>query len=147
MSHDAETEAVLSVHRDFYHAFEEGDFDAMTMVWAEDDGVVCVHPGSTPLHGYHEVMRSWLALMAGAHYIQFFLTDVQTVVFDDVASVTCRENVLTAGSETPQEGFAGGSAVATNVFRRTSEGWRLWVHHSSPVLSAAEDTDNQGEDP
>ena len=33
-------------------------------------------------------------------------------------------------------GFAGGRAVATNVFRRTTDGWRLWVHHASPVLTS-----------
>ena len=32
-------------------------------------------------------------------------------------------------------GLAGGRAVATNVFRRTPEGWRLWLHHASPVLT------------
>jgi len=31
--------------------------------------------------------------------------------------------------------------VATNVFVRTSDGWRLWIHHASPVLSAAEAED------
>ena len=32
-------------------------------------------------------------------------------------------------------GLAGGRAVATNVFRRTPDGWRLWLHHASPVLT------------
>jgi hypothetical protein len=32
-------------------------------------------------------------------------------------------------------GLAGGRAVATNVFRRTTGGWRLWLHHASPVLT------------
>ena len=31
------------------------------------------------------------------------------------------------------------TAVATNVFVRTEDGWRLWVHHASPVLSGGSD--------
>ncbi len=134
---------VLAVHAAFYAAFERADYDAMAELWADDDAVVCVHPGSTPIRGRTAVMRSWLALMASAPYIQFFLTDVQATVTDDLASVSCMENVLSAASDTPVGVFAGGTAAATNVFRRTSKGWQLWVHHASPVLSG---TDRQEEE-
>jgi len=127
---------VLALHADFYAAFERADFDAMSGLWADDDGVVCVHPASPPIRGRAAVMRSWLALMADAPYIQFFLTDVEATVTDGLATVTCQENVLSAGDGTPLGVFAGGTAVATNVFRQTSNGWRLWVHHASPVLSS-----------
>jgi ketosteroid isomerase-like protein len=129
---------VLAVHADFYAAFERADFDAMATVWADDDGVVCVHPAAPPIRGRAAVMRSWMALMADEPYIQFFLTDVEATVTDGLATVTCRENVLSAGADTPLGVFAGGTAVATNVFRQTSNGWRLWVHHASPVLSSTE---------
>lgn len=126
---------VLASHSAFYAAFERADYDEMVEIWADDDGVVCVHPGAEPIRGHRDVMRSWLALMANSTYIQFFLTDVKAVVVGDVASVTCSENVLAAGADTPVGSFAGGSAAATNVFRRTSAGWQLWIHHASPVLS------------
>ncbi len=131
----ASADEVLAVHAEFYAAFERADFDAMAALWADDDGVVCVHPAAPPIRGRAAVMRSWLALMASAPYIQFFLTDVEVTVTEDIASVTCMENVLSAGSDTPLGVFAGGTAAATNVFRRTSKGWQLWVHHASPVLS------------
>ncbi len=129
---------VLEAHAAFYAAFEKSDFDAMEAMWADDEGVVCVHPGAEPIRGRSAVMRSWLVLMAGAPYIQFFLTDVQASVVGDIASVTCTENVLSAGADTPVGVFAGGSAAATNVLRYTSQGWRLWIHHASPVLSSTE---------
>ncbi len=131
-------EEVLEAHAAFYAAFEKSDFDAMEAMWADDEGVVCVHPGAEPIRGRSAVMRSWLVLMAGAPYIQFFLTDVQASVVGDIASVTCTENVLSAGADTPVGVFAGGSAAATNVLRYTSQGWRLWIHHASPVLSSTE---------
>ena len=110
----------------------------MQQLWASDDGIVCVHPASTPIRGRRDVMRSWMVLMANAAYIQFFLTDVEAAVVGDLASVTCTENVLSAAPGTPVGMFAGGSAAATNVFRRSGGDWRLWVHHASPVLSGAE---------
>ena len=129
---------VLARHADFYAAFEQADFDAMSELWADDDGVVCVHPAAPPIRGRAAVMRSWLALMADVPYIQFFLTDVEATVTDGLATVSCVENVLSAGADTPLGVFAGGRAVATNVFRKTSTGWRLWVHHASPVLSTTQ---------
>lgn len=134
-----DVDAVLVANTEFYAAFESADFDAMTQIWADDDATVCVHPGAKPIRGHRDVMRSWLALMANAAYIQFFLTDVEVAVVDDVATVTCTENVLSAGADTPVGSFAGGSATATNVFRRAVGGWRLWVHHASPVLSMLSD--------
>jgi ketosteroid isomerase-like protein len=138
---DPARDAVLAANAEFYAAFEGGDFDAMQEVWALDDGLVCVHPGTEPIRGRREVMRSWMVLMANAPYIQFFLTDVEAEVVGDLASVTCTENVLSAAPGTPVGVFAGGSATATNVFRNTSEGWRLWIHHASPVLSRPEADD------
>ena len=135
---------VLAVHADFYAAFEQADFDAMAELWADDDGVVCVHPAAPPIRGRAAVMRSWLALMADVPYIQFFLTDVEATVTDHLATVTCMENVLSAAADTPVGSFAGGRAVATNVFRLTPDGWRLWVHHASPVLSSPEALEEGG---
>jgi hypothetical protein len=88
------------------------------------------------------VLRSWSVIMANTAYIQFVLTDVAARVTDDVAVVTCGENMLTGlpldledleGDGVP--GLAGGRAVATNILRRTPHGWRMWLHHASPVLT------------
>jgi ketosteroid isomerase-like protein len=134
---DLETAAVEAAHAEFYAAFETGDLDRMSAVWADGrlaEGVVCVHPGWPMLRGRSEVLRSWALIMANTPYIQFVLTDAQIRVSGDQAVVTCAENILTA-AEGSDHGFApGGSVVTTNVFIRTGTGWRLWLHHSSPVL-------------
>ena len=105
----------------------------MRALWLDSDDSVCVHPGAAPLRGTSAIARSWAVIMANTPYIQFFLTDVEVGEQGDIASVTCTENVLT-GDDNPNV-FGGASAVATNVFVRTEDGWRLWVHHASPVLS------------
>jgi ketosteroid isomerase-like protein len=130
---------VAAANAELYAAFEAGDVDRMEAIWDDADDVQCVHPGWQLVRGRSRVLRSWSVIMANTSYIQFFLTGVQVFVRGDFAVVTCEENILTA--VTDAEGGLSPSAkvVSTNVFRRTPQGWRLWVHHGSPVLSPVED--------
>lgn len=123
----------------------EGGADAA----AEGPAISCVHPGWPVLTGRGEVLRSYALIMANTEYIQFFLTDLRVSVAGDTALVTCTENIL-SGGPAPQEGdelgpLVGQLVVATNVFRRTSDGWKLWSHHASPVL--AETGDDEDDEP
>ncbi|MCU1587781.1 MAG: hypothetical protein JWN31_1274 [Frankiales bacterium] len=124
-------EQVEQANARLYVAFETGDVDLMEAVWdAEDeDAVVCVHPGWPMLRGRASVLRSWSAVMANTDYIQFFITDLQISVTGATAVVTCTENVLTSADV-----GENAAVVATNVFVQRAEGWRLQVHHGSPVL-------------
>jgi len=126
---------VEAVNAAFYQAFESADLDMMLDLWLEDPETLCVHPGALPVRGTSAINRSWALIMANTPYIQFFLTDVEVSVLAGVASVTCTENVLTGDDRTGPDAFGGARAVATNVFVRTEQGWRLWIHHASPVLS------------
>ena len=131
-----------------YAALEAGDLDALTDVWVSgadaDDvrGAVCVHPGWPVLRGRASVLRSYALIMANTEYIQFFLTDVEVAVDGDAALVSCTENIL-SGGEAEEEGelgpLVGGRVVASNLFRRTAQGWKLWSHHGSPVLTSGPD--------
>ncbi len=128
-----DVEAVEAANLAMYQAFEAADVDRMAAVWddVDPDALVCVHPGWPMLRGRDHVLRSWSAVMAGTDYIQFFLTDVAISVLGDTAVVTCTENVLT---EVTEDGSGAGAVVATNVLRRRADGWRVQVHHGSPVL-------------
>jgi ketosteroid isomerase-like protein len=149
-----EVEQVELANTTFYDAMEHGDFEALSGLWlgGDEDGVSCVHPGWPVLTGRAEVLRSYALIMANTEYIQFFLTDVEVAVDGDTALVTCTENILTGGpadedGESGMGSLVGGLVVATNVFRRTPAGWRLWVHHGSPVMTDGgdEDEDELGE--
>ncbi|MFJ9027728.1 nuclear transport factor 2 family protein [Streptomyces sp. NPDC102274] len=128
---------------------ERGDFDVLSALWLDggDDGISCVHPGWPVLTGRGEVLRSYALIMANTEYIQFFLTDVVVSVSADTALVTCTENILSGGpaEESGELGpLVGQLVVATNVFRRTPEGWKIWSHHGSPVLAETdEETDDE----
>jgi ketosteroid isomerase-like protein len=159
------TQAVDDANRAFYEAMERGDFEELTSLWlapedvayaedadpddAEDTSISCVHPGWPVLTGRGEVLRSYALIMANTEYIQFFLTDVQISVVADTALVTCTENIL-SGGPAPRDGeelgpLVGQRVVATNVFRRTRDGWKLWSHHASPVLADADDESDTDE--
>jgi ketosteroid isomerase-like protein len=129
------------VNAEFYAAFESADLDAMQDLWLEDPDTLCVHPGALPVRGTSSINRSWALIMANTPYIQFFLTDVEVSVWENAASVTCTENVLTADERHGTDTFGGARAVATNVFVHTPAGWRLWIHHASPVLSTGDHED------
>ncbi|MCC8479305.1 MULTISPECIES: nuclear transport factor 2 family protein [Streptomyces] len=141
----AEVEAANTA---FYEALERGDHEELSDRWlpGEDLTVSCVHPGWPVLTGRGEVLRSYALIMANTEYIQFFLTDVNIAMTGDTALVTCTENILSGGPA--EEGNAlgplvGQLVVATNVFRRTPEGWKLWSHHGSPVLTESDEDDDE----
>jgi ketosteroid isomerase-like protein len=138
-----DVDSVVAVNNQLYEAFEAGDLDRMESLWTDGDlgeGAVCVHPGWAALRGRSAILRSWAVIMANTSYIQFFLTDVDVRVTGDVAVVTCTENILTPGPSDADAVFGGSRAVSTNIFRRTPDGWRLWVHHASPVISPGTST-------
>ncbi|MFJ2851636.1 nuclear transport factor 2 family protein [Streptomyces rubiginosohelvolus] len=141
----AEVEAANTA---FYEAMELGDLEALSGSWlpGEDLTVSCVHPGWPVLTGRGEVLRSYALIMANTEYIQFFLTDVNIAMTGDTALVTCTENILSGGPA--EEGdslgpLVGQLVVATNVFRRTPDGWKLWSHHGSPVLTESDEDDDE----
>ncbi|WP_282696690.1 nuclear transport factor 2 family protein [Streptomyces sp. CC208A] len=140
---EADQAAVEAANTAFYTALEEGDFDRLEDLWLDDaTEISCVHPGWPVLTGRAEVLRSYALIMAHTDYIQFFLTDVRVSLTGDTALVTCTENILSGG---PAEDGAelgplvGQLVVATNTFRRTPEGWRIWSHHASPVIADPDD--------
>lgn len=141
-----DSERVELANTALYEAVERGDTSAMGELWLDDPDVVvsCVHPGWPVLRGRKEVLRSYALIMASTDYIQFFLTDVEVSVTGDTALVTCTENILSGGpaeSEGELGPLVGQLVVATNVFRRVGEEWKVWSHHGSPVLAGREDED------
>ncbi|MGW1763868.1 nuclear transport factor 2 family protein [Streptomyces sp. NPDC002073] len=141
----SEAEAVEQLNTAFYDALERGDFDELSALWLDDE-ISCVHPGWPVLSGRGEVLRSYALIMANTEYIQFFLTDTKVTVIGDSAVVTCTENILSGGPA--EDGgelgpLVGQLVVATNVFRRTPEGWRIWSHHGSPVLADSDDDEDE----
>jgi ketosteroid isomerase-like protein len=129
---------VTAVNAEFYAAIESGDVGHLGTFWDDGDDVACVHPGWPPVRGRSRVLRSWAVILANTAYIQFFPTGVDVSVNGDVAVVACEHSLL--ARITDNEGGLGETArvVATNVYRRRADGWRLWAHHASPVMTSSD---------
>ncbi len=130
---------VLAANEELYSAFEAGDLDRMAALWiGPPDGALakCVHPGGEFVRGVEAVLRSWALVMANAQDLQFILTDVETLVQGEVATVNCTEIILRPGAG--PDPFVSSHAVTTNGFVRIDGAWRMWLHHASPVIGATE---------
>lgn len=111
----------------FYRAFEQCSLDAMMKVWADDDGIVCIHPMGPRLVGRRTVGEGWRHIFAGSGAMRFELGDVVQNLIGDVA-VRCLLEHIRFGPGLAQHGVV----IATNVYRRTAAGWRMIAHHASP---------------
>jgi ketosteroid isomerase-like protein len=119
----------------FYQAFETLDLARMERVWAHDEHVKCVHPGWPILIGWEAVRSSWATIFENTGEMRFTLSDVRASARGDLAWVTCTENIF---SEVHGR-LAVTSVLATNLFERGPDGWRLVHHHASHVLTPVSD--------
>ena len=117
----------------FYEAFEKGDLDAMMGVWADDDDIVCVHPGGPRLAGAEQVREAWRQIFAGGEPLRFRLRQQQTLNGMTLVVHSVYEQITVAS-----EARARQPVIATNVYMRTENGWRMVVHHASPAPAAPE---------
>jgi ketosteroid isomerase-like protein len=115
----------------FYKAFEQADLAAMMAVWAEDEDIVCVHPGRARLVGIEAVRDSWRQLFSGGPQLRFKRLELRTQG-DRMLSVHSLYEYITASGD-PRTHLA----LATNVYGLTPAGWRMLMHHASPLPASA----------
>ena len=118
---------VRAANQAFYDAHEQRDMAAMREVWEHTDRVVCVHPGWPILRTWRVVEESWRRILEGPGRNQFIVTNDVVVVHGDLAWVTLDENLV--------QGASTGTVAATNVFAHSDDGWKMILHHGSPVMT------------
>ncbi len=130
---------VLAANAAFYEAFQRRDVAAMEGLWASQVTVACVHPGWTPLVGREDVLRSWRAILTGelSPRVECLAPNVM-MLGEHAAQVVCIERIGTSADE-------GGLLVATNVFVREGEDWRMANHHAGP-MAVTDDEDEISDD-
>lgn len=115
------------IEQQFYEALQRADIDALMAVWSDDDEVVCVHPGGPRVVGPVAIRTTFEQIFANGA-IRAYPEKVRRLqsMSCEVHSVLERIDVVTA------EGPEAAWVVATNVYVKTTEGWRLAAHHASP---------------
>ena len=131
----SDTERVRENNDRFYAAMNLLDISAMDEVWMDDTAAVCVHPGREAILGYERIRESWLMIFAATDSMMIASTNELITVAGDIAWVACTETI----SIMTDEGLAAAAAQATNIFRRRNDGWRMILHHASPVPLTTQD--------
>jgi uncharacterized protein (TIGR02246 family) len=115
------------VEAQFYEALREGDITKLMAVWSDDDDIVCVHPCGPRVIGARAIRASFEAIFErGAIPVQ--AGSVRRTRSLDGAVHNLIETVTIQSTEGAQQGFV----VATNVYTKTAQGWRMVAHHASP---------------
>ena len=123
-------EEVTRTNEAFYKAFESLDVTAMDKIWAQQEYVTCIHPGWSIRVGWPAVRDSWVVIFNNTFSMEFQLTELQVQVAADVAWVICTENISSRVGETTQNS----RVVATNLYERIGEEWKIIHHHGSPLM-------------
>jgi ketosteroid isomerase-like protein len=113
----------------FYEALQHGDIDALMACWADEDDIVCVHPGGPRLVGRWPSAAPSRPCSGGARSAPRPSARRIDALGAAVHNVLERVDLLT--TEGPQHAWV----VATNVYLKTTQGWRLAAHHASPGRS------------
>ena len=120
------------IEAQFYEALQRGDIERLMAVWSDDDDISCVHPGGPRLVGAAAIRASFDAMFGNgaidAHPERIRRLQTHACA---VHSVLEQVRVMTA------EGVQSAWVVATNVYIKTVQGWRLAAHHASPGAAAA----------
>jgi ketosteroid isomerase-like protein len=111
----------------FYDALQSADLEKLMACWADDDELVCVHPSGPRLIGLAAIRAAFDAMFSKGS-IRAWPEAVLKVesLASSVHNVRERIEVLT--DEGPRQVFV----VATNVYHKTAQGWRMVAHHASP---------------
>jgi len=111
----------------FYEAMQTGDLEKLMACWADEDEIVCVHPGGPRLVGMGAI-RAAFEVMFSNGTIQAWPEGVRKVESLTSSVRNLRERIEILTDEGPREVFV----IATNVYHQTPQGWRMVAHHASP---------------
>jgi uncharacterized protein (TIGR02246 family) len=112
----------------FYTAFANTNVEAMMKVWMTSDAVVCVHPVRPKVTGHQAVRAAWTEMFHEGTSLRFRLAEVSRTQDALLAVHVLNEYISVPGESTERQPM-----VATNIYQLTQNGWRMILHHASPI--------------
>ena len=111
----------------FYEALQTGDLERLMACWANEEDIICVHPGGPRLIGAVAIRNSFEIMFSHGPIRSFpeRLHKLETIT-SAVHNLIERVEIYTA------DGAQIAFVTSTNVYMRTAEGWRMVAHHASP---------------
>jgi ketosteroid isomerase-like protein len=115
----------------FYDALTRSDLKAMMQVWSEEEEVICVLPGGARAVGLDEIREAWQTLFSsqtrlGVRLSHEVITSTLTMAVHSVLEhVSINADIHRVSP-----------MIATNAYAMGSSGWRMVLHHVSPIFDA-----------
>lgn len=115
----------------FYEAISRADVNAVMALWADEEDIVCIHPGAPRLVGHASIRAAWESIFeqggvhirpVQVHVTQNVMTSVHNII-EEVHRAASRQQDI--------------HILATNVYMKTAAGWRIVSHHASVVPGEA----------
>jgi ketosteroid isomerase-like protein len=111
----------------FYDALQNGDIEKLMACWADEDEIVCIHPGGPRVVGPVAIRATFEAMFANGS-IRAWPQQVRKTQGMASAVHNLLEKVEVLGAQGPAQAWV----IATNVYHKTAQGWRMVAHHASP---------------
>ena len=111
----------------FYEALQRADIEQLMSCWADEDDIVCVHPGGPRLMGAQAIRTAFEAMFSHGT-VRARPVQVRRVV----ALASAVHSVVEQVEVMPPDGLHQAVVLTTNVYHKTPEGWRMVAHHASP---------------
>lgn len=111
----------------FYQALQEGDIEKLMACWADEDEIICVHPGGPRLVGMRAIRLAFDALFSNGT-VRAWPEGVRKIEMLACSVHNVRERIEIHTPQGPQHAYV----IATNVYQKTAQGWRMVAHHASP---------------
>ena len=110
----------------FYDAFERADLNLMMMVWADEPGIVCIHPQGPRLAGISAIRTSFTEIFSQGPNAKLKVSELRKNQSQTLSIHSVYETFTIADrSEVIPP------VLATNVYMLTPDGWRMILHHAS----------------
>ena len=110
----------------FYEAFERADLNLMMAVWADEPGVICIHPQGSRLAGLTAIRASFAEIFSHGPNANLKISELRKHQGQTLAIHSVYETFVLPGQTA-----AMSPVLATNVFMLTPGGWRMVLHHGS----------------
>ena len=115
----------------FYEALQAADVDTLMRVWADEDDVVCVHPGGPRLVGSAAIRASFEQILSRGVLRITPERVLRTITLGCAVHSVVERVQMQADPGAPKFAFV----LATNIYVKTPDGWRMVLHHASPATA------------
>ena len=96
---------------------------AMDALWARAAPVACIHPGWPALSDRDAIMESWRNILGNPGAPRVACYDERVLLYGEAALVVCEEEL------------DGGTLIASNLYVREDDSWRIAHHHAGQLVA------------